>query len=89
MEMLDAVINMQRKCYPIALECINRSIRSRERLGEHKRIADALEYRRDINLNSGDCAEAAWDYQQAHAIYRSIGSEAGIKRTEGKISTFR
>ncbi len=85
-EMLDAVINMQRKCYPKALECINRSIELRERLGEPRRIADALEYRGDIHRSSGMNSEAGQDFHLANAIYRSIGSEAGTRRTDGKIA---
>jgi len=88
-EMLDAVICMQRKTYPEALECMERSIALREKLGEPRRIADALEYRGDIWLASGDSAKAMQDFNLANAIYRSIGSETGIKRTDDKIGALR
>jgi tetratricopeptide (TPR) repeat protein len=86
-EMLDAVINMQKKDYSEAMECINNSIELREKIGEPRRIADAVDYRGNIYLASGEKGKAAEDHQRANAIYKSIGSQAGIKKTEEKIKS--
>jgi tetratricopeptide (TPR) repeat protein len=75
-EMLDAVINMQKKDYSEAIECINKSIELREKIGEPRRIADAVDYRGNVYLASGEKSKAAEDYQRANAIYKSIGSQA-------------
>jgi tetratricopeptide (TPR) repeat protein len=86
-ETLDAVINMQKKDYSEAMECINKSIELREKIGEPRRIADAVDYRGNVYLAFGERSKAAEDYQRANAIYKSIGSQAGIKRTEDKINS--
>jgi tetratricopeptide (TPR) repeat protein len=84
-EMLDAVISMQKKDYQKALESIDKSIKLREVVGEPRRIADAVDFRGDIHIASGDRIKAMADYNLAFAIYSSIGSLAGIRKTEGKI----
>jgi tetratricopeptide (TPR) repeat protein len=83
-EMLDAVISMQKKDYANALKSINKSIELREKIGEPRRIADAVDFRGDIRMASGDRASAFVDYNLAYAIYSSIGSLAGIKKIEKK-----
>jgi tetratricopeptide (TPR) repeat protein len=85
-EMLDAIIQMEREDYQAALESINRSIALREKAKEPRRIADALDLRGDILMASGEKEGATEDYRNAHAIYESIGSVTGIERTEGKLA---
>ena len=85
-EMLDAVISMERKEFRSAIESIDRSMEIRQRIGEPRRIADALDLRGDIRLASGDMEGAAEDYREAQAIYESIGSAAGVGKTGGKLS---
>ena len=87
-EMLDAVINIEKKEFPKALESIERSIVLREKLKEPRRLADALDMRGDIQKALGNFKEAAYDYRLAHAIYASIGSAAGMNRVEPKMKAF-
>ncbi len=84
-EMLDAIIGLQTERYGEALASINRSIGLRERIGEPRRLADALECRGDILAASGDTERATADYEMANAIYRSISSEAGARKTAEKL----
>ncbi|KYK31349.1 MAG: hypothetical protein AYK23_03620 [Candidatus Proteinoplasmatales archaeon SG8-5] len=86
-EMLDALIHLRKGDHAKALECINRSIELREEIGEPRRIADAVDSRGDIHLAAGEKYKALEDYKQANAIYRSIDSEAGIKKTEAKMES--
>ena len=85
-EMLDAVIAKEKKDYPRALESITRSIILRERAKEPRRIADALDLRGDIHLASGNAQAASVNYKDAHAIYKSIGSEAGVRKLLDKLN---
>jgi tetratricopeptide (TPR) repeat protein len=85
-EMLDAVIHTQKKDHRRALDSINRSIELRQRMNEPRRLADAFEMRGDILLALGDMMGARCDYQMAHAIYNSIGSEPGSRRTGDKLA---
>jgi tetratricopeptide (TPR) repeat protein len=84
-EMLDAVIYLEMKNYDEAMESINRSIALREKHNEPRRIADALDLRGDIKLAFGDRPGARDDYSKALAIYRSMGSIAGLGKTEKKL----
>jgi predicted negative regulator of RcsB-dependent stress response len=84
--MLDAVIAKEKKDYPRALESITRSILLRERAKEPRRIADALELRGDIHLASGNAQAASVNYKDSHAIYKSIGSEAGVRKLLDKLN---
>ncbi len=84
-EMLDAVIAKEKKNYPVALDSITRSILLREKANEPRRIADALELRGDIHLAMGNQGKASENYRNAHAIYQSIGSEAGVRKMAGKL----
>lgn len=84
-EMLNAVISMQKKEYANALNSINKSIELRDRIGEPRRIADAVCFRGDVLLASGEKDRALADYNLAFAIYNSIGSLAGIRKMERKL----
>ena len=84
-EMLDAIIFMKGLDYANALESIDRSIHLREREKEPRRIADAIALRGDIHMASGKIIEAAENYRNAHAIYQSIGSDAGVSRMMEKL----
>jgi len=84
-EMLDAVIYMQKGDYNQALEHITKSLELREKLNEPRRIADALDYRGDIYIELNKKTEAKADYEKANLIYSSIGSQDKIKKTTEKI----
>jgi tetratricopeptide (TPR) repeat protein len=84
-EMLDAVIYLQKNMYPDAMASINKSIALREKLGEPRRIADALACRGDVYVGLGNKLKANEDYQQANKLYTTIGSQDGINKTEEKI----
>lgn len=84
-EMLDAVINLQKGDYKTALEYINKSLEIREKLNEPRRIADALECRGDIYLEMDEKTKAITDYQSASLIYVSICAQDKIKKLKDKL----
>ena len=85
-EMLDAVIALQKGDYDSALDYINKSLDLRKKLKEPRRTADALVCRGDINLEMDDIAGAKEDYQESLEIYESMGSSDGVERVKKKIS---
>lgn len=84
-EMLDAVISLEKGELEKALEHINTSLELREELKEPRRVADALVCRGDIYLELDKKDDSEADYQKSLDIYSSIGSYDGVERVKRKL----
>lgn len=87
-EMLDAIIYMQKGELDEAVKHVNESLELREKLKEPRRIADALVLRGDIYLRLDDAESAGKDYKTALEIYHSINSKDSVERVEGKLKNY-